>query len=252
MVTRRIGLGLGLVLALGGSVACKKEEASSDDGATSPSSGKVKKGPPPRLRTVKLDEIGDRPGYLADGMIFAAVEAGVAQDFLRQMPLPGYMTRDLAEARRELGFDLLSDDVLERFAIPKDAVISMTLGRPVGLQHLEPVRTAIRGDDHFLRTVARVISEQEGNRFETYLKEPLPPEPPVEWVEPLPPELPVEELPVEELGKPMAFSPPEVEIIEPEIPEEIPGGVPGGVPGVCRAGWSEACWACPTTPGRRR
>lgn len=239
MVMRRSGrFGLALVLALGG-VSCKKEDtASGDDGVSSHSRSKPK-GPPPRLAPEDLDEIGEQPGFLADGMMFAAVRAGAAQAFLRQLPLPSELTRELARARAEIGFDLLSDDVLERFAIPEDAIISMTLGRPVGWSHVEPVRTSLARGGRFLGNVARVLTEQEESlrKLDLYLDEkPLP--------EPYPAEkaLPVEPYPEEPTAMPMAFSEPVPAVEEepppppppphPIEPEPIPDfGVVGGVPG---------------------
>jgi hypothetical protein len=179
-------------------VGCKKDDPASDDSGVG-ADGKRSKRTPARVEAVELDELGVQPGMLADGAIFVAVRAGSAQDFLRQIPLPGEVTRELAEARREVGFDPLTDDVLTRFAIPPDAVVSMTLGRPVGSEARKTLAKALRPrDDRFLGLVTRVLREEEGLE-----KPPL-----------LVPELPVEKVPVEEAvppplpSKPIVFAPP--------------------------------------------
>lgn len=107
-----------------------------------------------------LPRLERAPGLLADGPIYAAVRAGTAQNFLRQLPLPGEVTRELAQARQDLGFDPLVDDVLERFAIPSDAIISMTLGRPVGAEASQQLTADLEHrDDRFLSLISRVMNE---------------------------------------------------------------------------------------------
>lgn len=209
-------------------VGCKRDEPAADDGGLGVD-GKRKRAPA-RIEALALDELGPQPGMLADGAIFVAVRAGTAQDFLRQIPLPGEVTRELAEARRELGFDPLTDDVLARFAIPPDAIVSMTLGRPVGSESRKSLAKALRGrDDRFLGNVTRMLQESEAPP--TIYEKPLPieePPPP-----PLPPEgatppLPAEPIvlapPAEEAKPPVAIEPPPVApLIEPlELPPPPP------------------------------
>ncbi|MEX1363847.1 MAG: hypothetical protein AB1Z98_12015 [Nannocystaceae bacterium] len=228
MVQRRIGwLGLAVVAVLSSvGVGCNKDTKSAGDDAPAqdPRTPEDRRqGPPPRLEPVKLDTLGDQPGFLEGGMVFAAVRAGAAQQFLRQIPLPGEVTRDLARARREIGFDPLNDDVLARFAIPPDAVVSMTLGRPLGRQHLEAVRTATGRDDRFLRAVARVLEEQERAQLDSS-------------VDSAPKELPASKteiaVAVEELESPPPTSPPLVPEHSTEVivDEGVEGGVIGTVP----------------------
>lgn len=162
----RLLLPLAVVLVSPGS-GCKKEKKPSGDGSSEVAlpSGK-ETAPPKRLQTETLERIGDAPGLLADGAAYASVRADSAQEFLRHIPLPPEILRDLARARREIGFDPLLDDVLERFAIPKEAVISMTLGRPLGLSSSKGVAQNLRGrDDRFLKLVAQVLSEDADKRY---------------------------------------------------------------------------------------
>lgn len=195
-------------------VGCKKDEPPAEDGGLGVD-GKRKRAPA-RVEALTLDELGPQPGMLADGAIFVAVRAGTAQEFLRQIPLPGEITRELAEARRELGFDPLTDDVLARFAIPPDAVVSMTLGRPVGTESRKSLAKALRGrDDRFLGNVSRMLQESEA----------LPPtidDKPLPIEEPLPPPVPAKPIvlapPAEEAKPPVAVEPPPVApLIEPPI-----------------------------------
>lgn len=86
---------LAVVLA-GPGFGCKKDEtAASDDGTPRSHTGGRTRGDPARLPAMKLESLGDQPGFVVDGAVFAAVRAGTAQDFLRQIPLPGEITREL-------------------------------------------------------------------------------------------------------------------------------------------------------------
>lgn len=192
-------------------VGCNKQDETATDGGGGLGAEGLRKRAPARLEAIELDELGDQPGLLADGAIFVAVRAGTAQDFLRQIPLPAEIARELAEARRDLGFDVLTDDVLARFSIPPDAIISMTLGRPVGV---EPRKTLAKGlqhrDDRFLETINRVLTEGapkplmvepwEGSKP---IEEAVPVVPPATPAVPVP--VPVEPPPP---AKPMRFAPP--------------------------------------------
>lgn len=200
-------------------VGCKKDEPAAEDGGFG-ADGKRKRAPA-RLEALTLDELGVQPGMLADGAVFVAVRAGTAQDFLRQIPLPGEVTRELAEARRELGFDPLTDDVLARFAIPPDAVVSMTLGRPVGTQSRKSLAKALRGrDDRFLGNVTRVLQESEALPAEIYEKPPLP----IEEATPPVPAMPAPTTPAMP-AKPIVFAPP-VEVTKPAPIAEPPPVAP--------------------------
>jgi hypothetical protein len=141
-------------------VGCKKDEPSSSGGDAAAGAGEREQGAPARAQPIALEALGEQPGLLTDGAVFAAVRAGAAQDFLRQLPLPGDITRELAEARRDLGFDPLTDDVLARFGVAPDAVVSMTLGRPVGVAARKAVTKGIHHrDERFLGLLARVMNE---------------------------------------------------------------------------------------------
>lgn len=198
-----------VVAALVGT-GCKKDETATADGSTVEGLP-GKRRTPSRAEAVALDELGVHPGMIADGAIYVALRADAAQSFLRQIPLPGDVTRELAEARRELGFDPLTDDLLARFAIPPDAVVSMTLARPVGIESRKAVAKDIRSrDDRFLTLVSRVQQEQESMGFgekplEKALPEPAPMLPPIEVPAPVPAPLPATPPP----AAPIGFAPPE-------------------------------------------
>lgn len=196
-------------------VGCKKDETASEGGDVAVDGSHRAKREPARVEAVELPALGEPPGLLADGVMFAAVRAGATQDFLHRLPLPGSAARELAEARRELGFDPFTDDVLARFSIPPDAVISMTLGRPLGVESRKVVTKAIHHrDERFLGLVARVMKEDAG------LAVPKPPYPPEPWPEPEPE--PEEEL-LPPKPMPIVFAPPTA-VAEPEPPhfEEPP------------------------------
>lgn len=207
-------------------VGCKKDEPVADDGGLG--SDGPRKRASARVEALALDELGVQPGMLADGAVFVAMRAGTAQDFLRQIPLPGEVTRELAEARRELGFDPLTDDVLARFAIPSDAIVSMTLGRPVGALSRKTLAKGLRSrDDRFLGNVTRVLQESEA--LPAY-DEPLPTEeavPPAMPAMPAMPAKPIVLAPPVEVAKPapIAEPPPVAPLIEPYV---VPPVVPPG------------------------
>ncbi|MCA9707392.1 MAG: hypothetical protein KDK70_16190 [Myxococcales bacterium] len=190
---------------------CKKDPPATGDEGVPPAGSHEEA--PARLPVLALESFDAQPGFLASGAIYAAVRAGVAQDFLRQLPLPSDVTRELAEARRELGFDPLTDDVLERFAIPDDAVISMTLGRPIGVEARKQVASELRSrDDRFLRVLSQVMKQTEAEHWGL---DPLERTKPVEVPTPVEP---VELRPPE--PEPIGFAPPSEK--PPLPPEPLP------------------------------
>jgi hypothetical protein len=94
-----------------------------------------------RVAPVTGDALGMQPGYLEGGAIHASFRFGRVQSFLQSLPMPAEVVRDIARAGEELGVDLRVDDIAGRFGIAKDAVVSMTLFRP-----LAATAASVRGD----------------------------------------------------------------------------------------------------------
>ncbi|MEZ4452236.1 MAG: hypothetical protein R3B09_22410, partial [Nannocystaceae bacterium] len=118
-----------LVLLIGG---CK-------GGASSPRSVIEARMPGPPMAAF------DRPaGFVEGGLVYIAVRPGKIQSWLQKLPVPPELARDVSEAGREIGVDLRSDDVLSHVGIDPDAVVSMTLGRPLRGSG-EPLFDAIAG-----------------------------------------------------------------------------------------------------------
>jgi hypothetical protein len=199
-------------------VGCNKKDEPTTDGGAIGTEG-LRKRAPARLEPLELDELGAQPGLLADGAIFVAVRAGTAQDFLRHIPLPAEITRELAEARRDLGFDMLTDDVLARFSIPPDAIISMTLGRPVGVESRKALAKNLQHrDDRFLEKVNRVLNEGEAKPPAELWEGTKPIEEAVPVVPPAMPVVPEPAVPeTPPPAKPMRFAPP----AEPAVPPPV-------------------------------
>ncbi len=192
-------------------VGCKKESPQSDTQGA-PQTSKV----PSRIEAVAVTAFGEQPGFLADGAVVVAMRAGATQDFLHHLPLPSEAARELAKARRELGFDPFTDDVLARFSVPPDAVISMTLGRPLGLDARKAVTRAIHPrDDRFLGLVSRVM--QEASDGVVPAEKPLPAE---ETLIERPPPSPPPHGEVPEIG---LVEPIDEPIVDPLLPAISPG-----------------------------
>lgn len=225
--------------------ACKKDPPTDDASADTANIGGTQGTPglPQRLSPVALEPLGLQPGYLADAPIYAAMRAGPTQQFFHDLPLPDEIIRELARARRDIGFDPLNEDVLKRFAIPEDAVISMSFGRALGRDRIDSIRTGLRKDDRVLREVKAAINREERRAYPAPAAEEIREE--VRAVElPPEPELPSEPVPApiaydltepaaaKEIAKPPTAT---AEPIDPSPPEElleeVPGGVPGGVVG---------------------
>lgn len=212
-------LGLALTSTLAG-VACKGDPATSESNESpSPHAKAGTQRAPSRIESLKLDELGAQPGFLDQGPIYAAVRAGRAQAFLREIPLPGDVIREFARARQEIGFDPLTDDMLARFAIPEDAVISMTLGRPLGIDHIEPIRNGLRRDNRFLTALSKVMQDTEARKSEVVeVSVAIKVEETTRQAVPVPEAIDAPEEP----PPPLDESPP------PFVPE-VPGGVIGGI-----------------------
>jgi hypothetical protein len=206
-----------IVAALAGA-SCKKDEAVPADASTPGEPGR--RPSPSRVEALALDALGVQPGMLADGAVYVALRADAAQSFLHQLPLPSRVARELAEARRELGFDPFTDDVLARFAIPPDAVVSMTLGRPVGVDARKAVAKDLRSRDaRFLELVSRVQQEQDAIGW---LDKPLEPPPPSIQAPPppVPTATPIVFAPPPKIATPPPVAPHPTVVEEPIVPPE--------------------------------
>ncbi len=164
------------------STGCKKDGDTPADGGPSGEGPRLERAPQ-RAEPLALGDLDERAGMLSGGAVFVAVRAGVAQDALRQIPLPSDVTREFAEARRDLGFDPISDDVLARFSIPSDGVVTMTLGRPLGVASRRAVAKSLQGrNDLFLGFVSRALRGDPEPPVDPL----FPPKPEPPQVEPIP------------------------------------------------------------------
>jgi hypothetical protein len=75
--------------------------------------------------------LGNQPGYIGDGFIYAAFRAKETHAWLKTLPIPSDVEREATRAESEIGFNPLRTDWLEYFAVPADAVVSVTLLRPL-------------------------------------------------------------------------------------------------------------------------
>ena len=100
---------------------------------------------PPRVAPFAADELGAQKGYLAGGLVYAAVRVDRAQAFLQTLPVPPEVARDLAEAGAAFGLDFRVDDIRARFGIDKNAIVSMTIARPLAADAAELRADLTRG-----------------------------------------------------------------------------------------------------------
>lgn len=119
------------VIALLAAGACNKKKDEPVEGGAGVLGGLVPVAGFERMPARKLEAFGARPGFIADGTVYAAVRLGTALAWLRTLPLPGEVSRELAEFSIETGVDWRSEDVVQRFALAPDGVVSMTLLRPI-------------------------------------------------------------------------------------------------------------------------
>jgi hypothetical protein len=136
------------VLALACAPACRKDEPPPSSTATDPSDAK-----PPRVvadpvvvvprfdRIVPRDmpALGVRDGLVDGAMIHAGVRLSAAVPWLRRIPLPSDVARDLAQFSEASGIDWRAEDLERRFALTDGAVVTMSLLRPLdeGLADLQ-------------------------------------------------------------------------------------------------------------------
>lgn len=77
------------------------------------------------------ERLGVQPGYIEGGLAYAAVRADRLQAIAQSLPLPPRLATELAELGAGFGLDMRVDDVRSRFGIAPNAVVSMTLARPI-------------------------------------------------------------------------------------------------------------------------
>lgn len=215
-------VGRGCVATVGAAMlltsACKKDPEPSDNQAAV--AGAEARGAPARLTPVKFEPSGPQPGYLEGASAYAMAVAGPAQGFVDALPLPDEAMRELGELRRDLGFDPVNDDLIERFSIPADGVVSSTLGRPLGTKNLDAVRLALGGDDRFLAAVQRELKRREAiDVVEAYVEER-----PAELARPIAPPEPIVEEIAPPPAAPIAYDPSEPP--PPAIREVVPPSEP--------------------------
>ncbi len=138
-------------IAVVGVPSCKKEDPPKDDGGPIEIRAKESGGdgggedgrtpPTPEppaaeggaklLPPVAYAPLGPQPGYLGDGLLYVGFRAKATHAWLKTLPFPPDLERDAEQAKREIGFNPLEDDWLEVFGVPDDAIISMTILRPL-------------------------------------------------------------------------------------------------------------------------
>lgn len=92
-----------------------------------------------RIVTRDMPALGVRDGLVDGAMIHAGVRLSVAVPWLRRIPLPSDVARDLAQFSEASGIDWRAEDLERRFALADGAVITMSLLRPLdeGLADLQ-------------------------------------------------------------------------------------------------------------------
>lgn len=116
-----------------------------------------------RITPRAMTAIGVQPGFVAGGLIHSAVRFHPVLAWLRSVPMPGELGRELAELSQETGIDWRAEDFERRFAIPKDAIISMTLFRPIDGDAAE-LRTELLRGGSTLDAFAIAMGEGSGAR----------------------------------------------------------------------------------------
>jgi hypothetical protein len=120
--------------------ACKKDPTGTSDESAgpgpSPTTAQGRETTPPasqfdRITRAELAPFGRQPGFVADGLAYAAIRPDTAVTWLRKIPMPPDAARELADLARETGVDWRAEDLQRRFALAPGAVISMTLFRPI-------------------------------------------------------------------------------------------------------------------------
>lgn len=132
--------------------SCKKsQDQDSDSGATPPP--EVVPDVPPRVPAMKAPELGAQAGYLDGGLVYASMRIDRVQAFAQKLPLPPDVAGELAEAGAFFGLDFRVDDVRARFGIARDAIVSMTIARPLAAD-AEAVRAELVRGGPFLDALA--------------------------------------------------------------------------------------------------
>ncbi len=218
--TSTISTILAIVLASAGCQRAKDDESTTTSSSSTSSPTKT----PPAFDRVVVPEMtafGAQSGWIEGGVAYAAVRASDAILWLRSIPLPGEVAREVAEAGDELGVDLRAEDLERRFALAPGAVISMTIARPVGPK-TDDLRAGLLRGGALLEALAAEVGNREsgdgtGTIVETPVKEvpieaPPPPQAPPS-IEPPPPPPP----PPKAKKKKEAETPPEIEVAPPPI-----------------------------------
>lgn len=226
------------VAALLACSGCKKDDASTTStggGNTSAGASGGEGGATPivpsfdRVVREELAPIGRQPGFIADGLMYAAIRPVESAAWLRKIPLPGEAAEEMAELGRETGVDWRAEDLQRRFALAPDAVISMTLFRPLTTGARE-VRGELARGGTVLQAMTRVFSEVTGEG-PALVETPKPIEaPPIVEEPPKPPPAPPPP-PIEKAAPPtdvVPISPPPEP--PPPIPPEPPPPEPPPIP----------------------
>ncbi|MCA9692203.1 MAG: hypothetical protein KC636_21570 [Myxococcales bacterium] len=160
-----------------------------------------------RLPAFTGTKVGDAPGFLPGGLVYATVRPHKLQSWLQRLPLEPSVARELARAGQELGADLRVDDLVGIWGIDPEGPITMTIGVPSTARAATLRKTL--GDD----LTPGPLRGEGRNDFPVFEERTVPLEPPPPIVEPA--------APVEEFAEPIKESPPAPSGVDSPTPTDI-------------------------------
>lgn len=128
------------ILAMASVSACRKDDPTPSSTAADPGDPKAPDAvPDPVVVAPRFDRIvprdmpalAVRDGLVEGAMIHAGVRLSAAVPWLRSIPLPSDVARDLAQFSEASGIDWRAEDLERRFALTDGAVVTMSLLRPL-------------------------------------------------------------------------------------------------------------------------
>lgn len=198
---------LALAIACASTSACRKEEAQPSATAAAPGAPKPPDVVPepvdvaPRFDRIvprAMPALGVRDGLVDGAMIHAGVRLSAAVPWLRSIPLPADVARELAQFSEASGIDWRAEDLARRFALTDGAVITMGLLRPLD-EGLAEVRDELARGGSTVGGVAAAMRGTDPKPGETGFGKPIEDAPPtiapgdpLGALDPLPPVTPAD------------------------------------------------------------
>lgn len=166
--------------------ACRKEEPQPTTSAADPGAPK-----PPDVVAESVDvaprfdrivprympALGARDGLVDGAMIHAGVRLSAAVPWLRSIPLPADVARELAQFSEASGIDWRAEDLSRRFSLTDGAVITMGLLRPLD-EGLAEVRDELARGGSTVGGMVAVMRETDPEPGETSFGKPIEDAPP--------------------------------------------------------------------------